>query len=210
MNTNIDYWEKILKNPTPAYQELFLSENEYFKAHISKDASVLEVGYGNGRDIETILPITRNIVGIDIEESAVRKTKKRFKDILELQILHGDVLNLSFPEKTFDVVTFMLTFGNLADKKIDALREMKRVMKNEGKIIMSVYSEDSLKERISQYRKINAPIEIEGTIVIFNQTISSEQFSLPEIEHLALEVKMKILSVTKVQNLAYIFELVNR
>jgi len=213
MNSSINYWEKILKNPSPKYKELFIKENDFLVKNISKNAKVLEIGCGNGRNIESILPITKNITGIDIDPEAIKITKERFKNISEIEIKENSVFNLSFYNKSFDVVFAFITLVNWGDNKIKALKEMKRVLKDDGKIIISVYSEDATKNRILQYTNIGLDIkEIKGNKIIFDVKHAgiSEQFFVSDLEKMAEKVGMKITQVEKVEGLAYIFELKNK
>ena len=79
----------------------------------------------------------------------------------------------------------MAVLSNLADKKLKVLNEIKRVLKEDGFIIMSMYSENAFDERIKLYKKFNVPIkEIKGTTVIFDEETGdniSEQHSKEEL-----------------------------
>ncbi|MFA5211224.1 MAG: class I SAM-dependent methyltransferase [Patescibacteria group bacterium] len=210
MNSSINYWEKILKTPSPKYKELFIKENNFLIKNISKNAKVLEVGCGNGRNIETVSVNTKNIIGIDIDPEAVKISKEKFVSVPEIKIKEDNVFDLSFSDKEFDVVFTLITLVNWEDNKIKALKEMKRVLKDGGKIIISVYSEDATKNRILQYEDIGLDVkEINGNKIVLdvkNATIS-EQFSLLDIENMAKEVNMEINNIEKIEGLAYIFEL---
>ena len=205
-NTNIDYWEEIVKNPTPIYEKLFDEEEKFLVLHIPKNSKVLDIGCGYGRTIKTITSITEDIVGIDNDEKAVEQAKD-----CNLNIMCADVFNLPFPDKSFDYLVLMMTLVNFSENKIKALKEMRRVLKDDGKITISVYSEDALPTRMEMYKIINVPIDrVEGTKVIFNESIGaniSEQFSKEEFEALATEAELKISDYKKIDQLAYIFEL---
>ncbi|OGZ63258.1 MAG: hypothetical protein A3C58_03385 [Candidatus Staskawiczbacteria bacterium RIFCSPHIGHO2_02_FULL_34_10] len=211
-NANIDYWNKILKNPIPTYKQLLIKEDEYLKKHIAKNSSVLDIGCSNGRNIETMLSVTKNITGIDIEESAVLKTQDKFKTIPTVKILKGSVFNLPFPDKSFDIAVLMCTLVNFENKKTEALKEMKRVIKDSGKLIISVYAKDALKNRLEQYKKINLPIkEISDKKVIFENILeagTSEQFSISDIKELGKDIDIKVENLEKVPEIAYIFEFI--
>lgn len=208
--TNIDYWNKVLENPTPTYKKLFTEEYQYLQNHTPKNSFVLDIGCGNGRNIETILSITKNVTGIDIEENAVKEAKEKFQHISEINIVKGSVFELPFNNKSFDVVILMCTLVNFDNKKIEALREMKRVMNDTGKLIISVYSEDALENRLEQYKKINLPIKgVAGNKVTFqdfSEAGTSEQFSLSDIETLGKKIGLKVRNLKKIPNIAYIFE----
>lgn len=212
MNKNIDYWNRILAQPKPIYQELFKQEAHYLGTHIDTGSSVLDIGCGDGRVMEYILPVTKDVTGLDIDPKAIELAREKFSSNPNLQLIEGDVFSLPFPAKSFDVVTLMLTLVNLDDRKTEALQEMKRVVKDNGKLIVSVYSEDALENRLEQYKSIELPIKaLLGSKVIlekFSETSMSEQLSLSDLEQIANEADVKIQNVVEVPGIAYIFELV--
>ena len=79
---------------------------------------------------------------------------------------------------------------------------MKRVVKNKGLIIISVYSENAFEERMKLYKKIKTPIkEIKGTTILFDQEVEgdnmSEQFSKEELIEIFNKCKLKPLEIKK-------------
>lgn len=214
MSTNIDYWERILKNPSPAYAELFNTEKQFLLSHIAPDSKVLDIGCGEGRNIETILNVTKHVVGIDNDLKAISDAQTHLAGTPTVQILFADVLELPFSEKSFDIVTLMMTLVNFSNNKVKALKEMSRVLKQDGKIIISVYSEDAFDERIKMYKISGSPIKTtKGTKVFFDipgNANESEQFSKEEIEVLVEEANLKLSDCTKVNSVAYICELIKK
>ena len=79
------------------------------------------------------------------------------------------------------------TFANFGKTKIKILKEMKRVCKSGKKILISVYSDEALDERLKLYRTIRADIkEIknDGTITFDEKDVVdviSEQFSKKQL-----------------------------
>jgi len=211
MTTNIGYWEKVLQDPTPAYKQLFEAEKQYLTAHIPSNSSVLDVGCGDGTTIQTILPITRNIVGIDNDVKAVEDARLKLSSTPNVKIVLADALKLPFEDKTFDVVLHMMTLVNFERNKVTVLQEMSRVLKDGGKIIISVYSEHAFPARMEVYQKLGSPIEkIEGTTVTFDKSVGankSEQFTQEELELLVEQASLKIKACQRVGDLAYICEL---
>lgn len=211
MTTNIGYWEQILRDPTPSYKKLFEAENQYLTAHISSNSLVLDVGCGDGTTIQTILPITKRIVGIDNDAKAVEDARSRLSSVPDIKILLVDALKLPFDNQEFDVVIHMMTLVNFEINKVKVLQEMSRVLKDDGKIIISVYSELAFPARLEIYKKLDIPIEkIEGTKVTFDKSVGaneSEQFTQKELELLAEQASLKIRACQKVGDLAYICEL---
>ncbi len=208
MTTNIGYWEKILQDPTPNYKRYFTAEKEYLTEHIKTNAYVLDVGCGDGTTIQSILPVTKNIVGIDNDPKAIEDAKTKLSSTPNLNIMLADALKLPFSDKTFDVVVHVMTLVNFKENKVKALQEMSRVLKDGGKIIVSVYSKDALPARLEMYEQAGIPIEgIDGTTVIIDKNVESEQFSKKELEKLVNEASLKLLVCQKVESIAYICEL---
>jgi len=207
---NIDFWEKLLKNMPNSYRRWFEEEKKYLQKHITKNARVLEVGCGDGRSIKDILDITTDIVGIDHDEKAVADAKNNFKDYKSIKILKANAENLPLENKEFDFVICMTTFANFADSKQKVLSEMKRVLKDDGFIIISVFSEDAFEERMKMYNKLNAPIkEIKGTTVIFDEEIGdniSEQFSKEQLLDIFSKANLSIVDIKK-KGIAYLCKL---
>lgn len=211
MTTNIGYWEKVLQNPTPAFRQLFDEEKNYLATYIPTDSFVLDVGCGDGTTIQTILPITKNVVGIDNDKKAVEDAREKLSLESTVKIIFADALSLPFADKTFDVVTHMMTLVNFEKNKTKALIEMSRVLKDNGKIIVSVYSDDALSARLEMYRQIGVPIKkTEGSRVIFDESVGaneSEQFSKEEIQSLVESANLQITNCKKVNSIAFICEL---
>ncbi len=214
MDTNVDYWEGVLNNPTPPYQALFEEEKNYVREHIPNNSYVLDIGCGNGKNTKLILEKTENVTAIDIDPKAVADAKINLAPFPTVKILQADALSLPFENRVFDVVVLLETIANLAQNKIPVLREINRVLKDSGKIIASVFSEDAFEARMEIYKKLNAPIkEIVGTTVIFDESLGanrSEQFSLDEVSVMADEAGLKITHHKKIDKIAYIFELMKK
>lgn len=212
--TNIDYWEKIIKDPSNIYKNLFEQENEYLRKSIKKGSKVLDVACGDGRNILSIVNIAGTITGIDIEQKAVDDAKKRLEDYSNVEIMLGDAFDLPFDDKTYDTAILSMTLVNFNNEKQKALSEMKRVIKEDCQIIISVYSEDSLDKRLDMYRKIEIPIEeVQKNKVVFSESIGayiSEQFSISEIKEMIKPIGLIIENYEEVEGLVYIITLRNQ
>lgn len=208
MKKNIDYWDALLNNAPKSYKDYFLKEGEYLKKFVKTNAEVLEVGCGDGRSICDILSKTKNITGVDHETSAVLGAGERFAKEPSVRIIKADVIDLPFVNETFDFVVCLMAFVNFADKKYKALEEMKRVLKKDGKIIVSVFSENALEERLKIYKILGTKIEnIHNGTVTFDSSLGdniSEQFSKREIEEIFSKVNLKISNVVDT-GIAYLF-----
>lgn len=196
--SNINYWERILKNPRKSYIELFEQEKKFLQSRVKKGSRFLDVGCGNGRVISYVKNSAAEIVGIDFDEAAVKYSSKRFAANKKIKIFWGSAFDIPFKDNLFDYVSLMLTLVNFSNNKLKALSEMKRVMKREGSILLSVYSDSAFDERLKMYNEINAPIKrITGTTFCFNfysgETLS-EQFSLPRLQKLCAKAGLRIVA----------------
>jgi ubiquinone/menaquinone biosynthesis C-methylase UbiE len=207
MKTNMDYWGYVLKNLPKSYHIWFEEEKCYLQKTITPNAKVLEVGCGDGRSIFDILPLTKNITGIDHDIKAISEAKHNFSNYPTVKILKADATKLPFKNEQYDFVVCMTTFANFADKKFIILDEMNRVLKNSGKIIISVFSEDALDERMKVYKAAGVKIkEIRNGTVVFDKSLGdniSEQFSKKQLEDIFSQTDLHIKEIRKA-NIAYL------
>jgi ubiquinone/menaquinone biosynthesis C-methylase UbiE len=211
MTKNIGFWEKAVQNPTMVYKKMFEEQESYVLAHINNGVRVLDIGCGCGRNIKSILKVTDKVTGIDNDEQAVDEAKKEMVGSPNVKIILADAISLPFAENSFDVVVLFDTLQNLAENKVKALKEFGRVLAVDGKILISVYSEDALENRLELYKKIGCPIvKIEGGKVVFDESVGaniSEQLSRDELDALTNEAGLKITDCKKVDGIAYLCEL---
>jgi ubiquinone/menaquinone biosynthesis C-methylase UbiE len=196
--SNIEWWEKVLENLPDSYVFWFEKEKEYLRKNISKDSKVLEVGCGEGRSLNYILDITNNIVGIDNDSKAIADAKKNLGDF-DFQVADGK--DLPFEDDSFDYVICMTTPANFGEEKDKFYSEMKRVIKDRGEIILSVFNEAAMEERVKLYNRVGVGIkEIVGGRVIFEDSVNvsfSEQFSCSELEEIFERNGLKVIEIVK-------------
>jgi ubiquinone/menaquinone biosynthesis C-methylase UbiE len=125
--------------------------------------------------------------------------------------MKADVVQLPFRDETFDVVTCFMILPNLDKLKEVAMKEIGRVLKKNGTVILSTFSEDAFEERMKIYKQVNVPITaIEGTKIIFDKSLGanvSEQFSKEQIETLVKIAGLEIVDIQKIDSIAYICSL---
>ena len=211
METNADYWASLLLINLPdSYKKWFKEEKKYLLKHITNDSNVLEVGCGNGRSIFDILSVTKNITGIDHDQKLIDDAKKIFSQYPSINFLKAEATDLPFDDQIFDFVICMTTFANFADNKFIILDEMKRVLKNSGHIIISVFSEDAFEERMKVYKTYGVNIKhIDGTTIIFDESFGdnvSEQFNKEQLENIFSQANLIVEDITRV-NIAYLCKL---
>jgi ubiquinone/menaquinone biosynthesis C-methylase UbiE len=96
---------------------------------------VLEVGVGTGKNIE-FYPDGLDVTAIDFSERMLRKAREKavkYNKIVDLRLM--DVQNMDLADDTFDTAFTTCVFCSVPDP-VKGLKEMKRVTKKEGKIIL--------------------------------------------------------------------------
>lgn len=97
--------------------------------------SVLDIGTGSGAFLKVLNKIfpKAHITGIDPNSESLENARKFFPDVTFLEMEAG---NMSFDDNTFDVVAISMALHHLPKVK-KALREMNRVVKPDGYVIIS-------------------------------------------------------------------------
>jgi len=95
---------------------------------------ILEVGVGTGKNIQ-YYPENLDVTGIDFSKNMLEKAKNKAKDKKNIKLLKMDAQKMAFDDNTFDTVITSCVFCSVPDP-ILGLKEIRRVCKNNGKIIM--------------------------------------------------------------------------
>lgn len=99
------------------------------------DGKVLEVGVGTGKNIE-YYPDGLDITAIDFSEKMLERAREKARIFnKKVNLIRMDVQDLKFPDNTFDTVFTTCVFCSVPDP-IKGLKEIRRVCKPTGKIIM--------------------------------------------------------------------------
>jgi len=143
---------KRVYDETPAViRELFLRENEILNQALSSCTRILEVGCGFGRALKTV---SRHAcyTGVDLGLNCVLDAKMNHP---ERHWVCADGTRLPFRDAEFDAVFLIQnTLGNMEGIETKVIGEAKRVAAPDGKIILSVYSEDSFEIRRLWYDRL--------------------------------------------------------
>lgn len=110
--------------------------------HISirKDDTILDVGCGGGATIRKLAGIATEgeVHGIDYSEESVRicaKTNGRLIEAGRVEIQHGSVSSLPYPDDMFDLVTAIESHYFWPDL-VNDMKEVLRVLKPGGTLVM--------------------------------------------------------------------------
>lgn len=204
----IDLWEQTIENPPKEYEEYFRKEEEFLRQNVSMSSVVLDIGSGTGRTIKDVASYVKKFVGIDNDLTAINASKKYLKEIENVEIFLEDAENMHFSDGSFDVVFIGLTFCNFAESKMSVLEEIKRVLKDDGLFVFSVYNEKSLeirKEAYDEYGGYTVIDEEKGIVKFDKDGGISEHFSREEISEILDEANFKVLDIVETE-LAYLIK----
>jgi len=137
----IEFFDEIAKN---RYEDYAPWMRDTFKFEQYKDKKVLEVGVGDGIDHLELAKAGAILTGIDITPKSIELTKKN----LELHgyksnLLIADAENLPFEDDSFDVIYSFGVLHHTPDTQ-KAVKEIYRVLKPQGKAVVSLYHKNSL------------------------------------------------------------------
>ena len=108
---------------------------DLFLAYIPKGGRVIDGGCGFAKWVIYLKRLGYDIVGIDNNEIAIAKLKDYDSS---LQVELGDILNIHYPDNSFDAYISMGVIEHFEDGPLPALEEAYRVLKPNGLIFVSV------------------------------------------------------------------------
>ncbi len=103
--------------------------------YIKENDKVLDIGCGNGRLYHVLKEKQILYTGLDLSEELIKISKTKYP---EVDFKVGDMKKLPFLADSFDAVFCIAAFHHLAtaEERLQTLREMKRVVKPVGKILL--------------------------------------------------------------------------
>ncbi|MCP8616703.1 demethylmenaquinone methyltransferase [Salirhabdus salicampi] len=115
---------------------------------VQKGAKALDVCCGTGDwaiSLARAVGTSGEVVGLDFSENMLSVGREKVKEMnLDyVSFVHGDAMNLPFPDNTFDYVTIGFGLRNVQDYA-KVLSEMARVVKPGGKVVCLETSQPTL------------------------------------------------------------------
>jgi demethylmenaquinone methyltransferase/2-methoxy-6-polyprenyl-1,4-benzoquinol methylase len=98
----------------------------------------LDVACGTGKStVELVRLVSANgyAVGLDLSEKMLLRAKLRIKGSKNVSFIPGDALNLPFPDNSFNAAVMCFALRNMANMD-KALKEMERVVKPQGRVVV--------------------------------------------------------------------------
>lgn len=151
----------------------------HFASKFVKNKIVLDIACGSGYGTNYMANFAQKVYGLDIDNEVILDNISKFRRN-NIQFFCGNATQLPFADKTFDIVVSFETIEHI-DDYVSFLKEIKRVLKNEGILIISTPNKE-----FSDYHSHYNPYHIrefreeEFTSILkqyFSRTISFYQCS---------------------------------
>lgn len=123
--------------------------------------SIIDLGTGSAFHLLSLFFLTQTnlqrVVGVDYSKSMLEQAKQNLSSIYfdnrslleKIELYEGNILNLPFKDREFDIAIFLNNLlGNIPcssiykseSQRIRVLREMRRVLRPHGSLVISVYN----------------------------------------------------------------------
>ncbi|MEM3408446.1 MAG: class I SAM-dependent methyltransferase [Candidatus Micrarchaeia archaeon] len=114
-----------------------------------KPGKLLDIGCGSGRNLFHFAEKGFDWYGIDFSKEMINKAIENFKrkniDV-KGRLKVGDMTELPFQDESFDYIISIASFHHLPkEEQLKTIKEMKRVLKENGEMIISVWNKYSFK-----------------------------------------------------------------
>ena len=108
----------------------------------NKSMKILDVGTGTGSGVIFFAKDVKEITGLDATKAMLVEAEKKIKkkNLENVKLIHANALKMPFKDEEFDAV-ICLNFLHLFtpfEKQMPFLKEMERVVKKKGKVIVEI------------------------------------------------------------------------
>jgi SAM-dependent methyltransferase len=124
-------------NVTRAYKWNWITD---FINSLPKNSLIYDIGCGSGRNMD--YP-NYQFIGFDNCESFIELCRNK-----GLKVYYSEITDIRIRDNSADAIICIATFHHLStyDNRIKALQELKRIVKINGKILLSVWAKDQPKK----------------------------------------------------------------
>jgi len=124
---------------------------------LPKTAVVADIGCGNGRHLIPCAQHCQTGIGIDISRNLLSIVEQKLKErnITNVCLCHANVVHLPLKDKSVDAVLYIASLHNVEDRdnRIQSLKEVNRILKKDGTVLISVWSRWQDKFRSQFFKK---------------------------------------------------------
>lgn len=115
-----------------------------FINNLSKKSVIADIGCGNGRHLIPAANHCKKVYGLDVSTELLFIVQQKLIDnnVKNVELVHSDAVNLPLKNNSVDAVLYIATMHNIAERfrRIKSLEEINRILRKDGKAIISVWS----------------------------------------------------------------------
>jgi len=137
------YDDELFEESVQLFTKRFKANN--FNLNWFEGKTCLDAGCGGGRySIAMARLKTKEVIGIDISENGLVDARKRGENFTNVTFQKASVLDLPFPDYTFDFICCSGVLHHTSDLE-KGLKELSRVLKPQGKCFLLLYGKGGLR-----------------------------------------------------------------
>lgn len=124
-------------------RKYFWRDLEWIRKYAKEGEKILDFGCGNGRLLELFRKENIQYTGIDISEKLIEQARKVYaNESRTFLVVSPSLERVPFPDSFFNTVYTIAVFHHIPgkEKREEAARELFRITKNEGYIIVTVWN----------------------------------------------------------------------
>lgn len=123
----------------PIFGQMYSKRVEHCLTECIGGSRVLEVGFGVGLTFKNLADMYQEVYGLDLFAD-IEKVGQFFEEKgIRTHLKNGDVLNMPYPDGTFDTVLLISILEHLKpEEQPIAMREIQRVLKPGGQLVYGV------------------------------------------------------------------------
>jgi len=138
-----DTWNSIAKSFDSTRRKTW-KECIDFINDLPKKSVVTDIGSGNGRHLIPCAKHCKKVIGLDVSDELLKIVQKKIDEnrLNNVELIQSDAVNIPLKNNSVDAVLFIATLHNISKRhrRIIALKEVNRILKPNGKAIISVWS----------------------------------------------------------------------
>lgn len=120
-------------------RQSFWNDSLFLLEYIKKNEKLLDLGCGNGRLYKRLQSLSVDYTGIDISEELIEEARKKNPGV---NFLIGSATDLPFKDNQFDKIISIAVLHHIPsyELRIKFMEEVKRVLKKDGTMILTVWN----------------------------------------------------------------------
>jgi len=157
MNKEEETWDVIAESFDITRRKPWNQCIEFIK-NLSNNYIVADIGCGNGRHLLPCAKHCKKVIGIDISQNFLNIVKKKiiYESIKNISLIHANMVKIPIKDNSIDSFICIASLHNIKGRpqRIQSIKELFRILKNNRTALISVWSRWQDKYRIYFLKKL--------------------------------------------------------